>query len=77
MWVRRVCSEPLSDFQDGLGVFLLGMKNKNSYGDQQRVNGEGDHSGGASETRPESSRKCESIFASVEKDTERPGQHDA
>src|SRR5271157_1823574 len=37
--VGRVCSEPLSDFQDVIGVFLLGMKNKNPDGDQQRVDG--------------------------------------
>jgi len=75
--VGRVCSEPLSDFQDDIDVFLLGVKNKNPDGDQQSVDSERDDSSRSSKPRPESGRKCESIFTTVEKDGQRPGQHDA
>src|SRR5665811_1620162 len=56
--VRYVGSEPLSDFQDVIGVFLLGMKNENLDGDHQGVDGEGDDSRCSPKTRPESGRKC-------------------
>jgi hypothetical protein len=67
----------LSDFKDGIDVFLLGMENKNPDGDQQSVDGEGDDSRRSPKTRPERGRKDESIFTAVKKDSECPGQHDA
>jgi hypothetical protein len=75
--VRSVASEPLRDFHDGIGVFLLGMKNENPDGDQQRVDGECDYSRCSPKTRSESGRKDDSAFTAVEKNGQRSGQRDA
>ncbi len=75
--VRRVGPELPSDFQKQIGVFLLGMKNKNPDGDQQSVDGEAHDSRRSSQTRSESGVECEPIFATVEIDRQCPSQHDA
>jgi hypothetical protein len=74
--VRHVQSEPLRNFQEVVGALLLGVKNKNPDGDKQTVDGEGNHSRRPPQTRSKRGRKCEPIFAAVEKNRQRPGQHD-
>src|SRR5208282_6124028 len=75
--VRCVGSELLRDFQDGIGVFLLGMKNENPDGNQQRVDGECDYSRRSTESSPKSGRQAESTFTAVEQNGQRPSQRNA
>jgi hypothetical protein len=53
------------------------MKNENSNGDQQSVDGEGNDSRGSSKPRSEGGGKYESIFAAVEINRQGAGQHNA
>jgi hypothetical protein len=75
--IRRVGSDRVRKSRKEIDVFLLGMKNKNPNGDQQSVDGEGNHSRCSPKTRPERGRKHDFTFAAVEENSQRPGQHDA
>ncbi len=75
--IRRIRAKSLRDFQNGVSVFLPGMKNENSNGDQQSVDGEGNDSRGSSKPRSEGGGKYESIFAAVEINRQGAGQHNA
>ena len=74
--VGRVGSEFLKRRHHQIDALLLGVENDNCNG-EQGADGEHDNARRSPEACPENNRKCRSTLAAVEKNSQRPGQHDA
>jgi len=75
--VRGAYSGPVRGLLDELQVLFLAMKHQNPDAEEGSANRDGDDPRRSPKARSESDWKSESAFATVEKDGQCPGQHNA